>query len=50
MSWDKLSMYDRAKVIKIGVESGITNLDYIKETYNKYAVLNDAQHVTDGNK
>lgn len=35
--WDKLSMYDRAKLIKLGVDSGITDLDTIKKTYNTFA-------------
>lgn len=35
--WDKLSMADRAKYIQLGVANGVTSLDEIKDTYNKYA-------------
>lgn len=37
MSWDKLSMADRAKYIKSGVSNGITDLSVIRDTYNKFA-------------
>ena len=36
MSWNDLSMTDRATYIKLGVENGITNLDTIRGIYNKY--------------
>jgi hypothetical protein len=35
--WNKLSMKDRAEYIKLGVASGITSLDEIRNIYNKYA-------------
>lgn len=35
--WDKLSMKDRSKYIQLAVESGINNLDNIRDTYNKFA-------------
>lgn len=35
--WNKLSMKDRAKYIKLGVANGITDLNAIRESYNKYA-------------
>lgn len=35
--WNKLSMKDRAEYIKLGVANGITSLDEIRSTYNKYA-------------
>ena len=35
--WNKLSMKDRAKYIKLGVANGITSLDEIRDIYNKYA-------------
>lgn len=35
--WDKLSMADRAKYIKLAVENGITELAEIRNTYNSYA-------------
>lgn len=37
MSWDKLSMKDRAKYIRMGVSSGISDLDIIRDTYNSFA-------------
>lgn len=35
--WDKLSMNDRAAIIRLAVSNGITNLDTIRRGYNKYA-------------
>ena len=35
--WNKLSMKDRAAYIKLGIDSGITDLATIRDTYNKYA-------------
>ena len=37
MSWNDLSMADRAAYIKIGLDNGITNLKIIRDTYNKFA-------------
>lgn len=37
MSWNDLSMADRAKYIQLGVQNGITNLSIIRDTYNTYA-------------
>lgn len=37
MSWNKLSMHDRAAYIKLGINNGITDLNTIREIYNKYA-------------
>lgn len=37
MSWDNLSMADRAAYIKLGLDSGITDLKVVRDTYNKYA-------------
>lgn len=37
MSWNDLSMADRAAYIKLGLDSGITNLKVVRDTYNKYA-------------
>lgn len=37
MSWNDLSMKDKASYIRMGVENGITDLDTIKEVYNKFA-------------
>lgn len=36
MRWDDLSISERAEVIKLGVDSGITNLDSIKKFYNRF--------------
>lgn len=36
MSWNNLSMKDRASYIRMGVESGITDLGTIREAYNKF--------------
>ena len=33
MSWDKLSMADRAKYIQLGVSNGITNLSSIVKIF-----------------
>lgn len=37
MSWNDLSMKDRASYIRMGVENGITDLGTIREVYNKFA-------------
>ena len=37
MSWNDLSMADRAAYIKLGVENGITNLNVIRGIDNEYA-------------
>lgn len=37
MSWNDLSMADRAKYIKLGVLNNITDLNIIRNTYNSYA-------------
>ena len=36
MNWNDLSMADRAKYIKLGLDNGIINLKVIRDTYNKY--------------
>lgn len=35
--WNKLSMKDRAKYIKLGVANGVKDLNTIRDAYNKYA-------------
>ena len=35
--WKDLSMKDKASYIRMGVENGITDLDTIREVYNKFA-------------
>lgn len=35
--WKNLSMKDKASYIRMGVENGITDLDTIREVYNKFA-------------
>lgn len=37
MSWNDLSMKDRASYIKLGIENGITDLGTIRGIYNKFA-------------
>ena len=37
MKWSDLSMAERAKYIKLGVQSGITNLNDIRKGYNSFA-------------
>lgn len=37
MSWNDLSMKDRASYIKLGVNEGITDLDSIRRIYNEFA-------------
>ena len=37
MSWNDLSMAERAKYIQLSVKSGVTSLDTIRDTYNSYA-------------
>lgn len=34
--WDELKMADRARILQLAVKSGITNLNAIKEHYNKF--------------
>lgn len=34
--WNRLSMADRARLISLGVQNGITDLDTIRNTYNEY--------------
>lgn len=38
MSWNDLPMKDKASYIRMGVENGITDLDTIREIYNKFAI------------
>lgn len=38
MSWNDLSMKDRASYIKLGIENGITDLDTIRGIYNKFVI------------
>lgn len=49
MSWNDLSMKDKASYIRMGVENGITDLDTIREVYNKFAEGGDL-HGDGGNK
>ena len=36
-SWDKLSMAERAEIMKLAVEGGVYDLDAIRNGYNEYA-------------
>lgn len=49
MAWENLPMRDRATIIRLGVQSGLRDMNSIKETYNKYAEggnINDNTRVT----
>jgi len=37
MAWENLPMRDRAIIIRLGVQSGLRDVNSIKETYNKFA-------------
>lgn len=37
MAWNDLTLSDKARMIRLAVKSGITNLDDIQAVYNKYA-------------
>ena len=37
MSWNDLSLPDKARMMQLAVKSGITDLRTIQEVYNKYA-------------
>ena len=37
MSWDKLSMAEKAEVMRIAVEGGVYDLDAIRNGYNEFA-------------
>lgn len=39
--WDKLSLKDKADMMKVAINNGITSLSEIKEAYNKYAENNE---------
>lgn len=38
MNWKELPMSERAKYIKLGLNNGITDLNIVRDTYNKYAM------------
>lgn len=44
MSWNDLSMKDRASYIKLGIENGITDLGTIRGIYNKFAEGGDTRN------
>lgn len=35
--WNKLSMAEKANIIALGVQSGITDLNNIRSAYNSFA-------------
>ena len=37
MSWDDLSMAEKAEVMKIAVDGGVYDLNAIRNGYNEYA-------------
>lgn len=49
MAWENLPMRDRATIIRLGVQSGLRDMNSIRETYNKFAeggaVENDATRI-----
>lgn len=40
-SWDKLSLKDKADIMKMAVQKGMYNLDAIRNTYNEFAMGGD---------
>ena len=36
-AWDKLSMQEKAQLIKLSVDNGVSSLKQIRDTYNLYA-------------
>jgi hypothetical protein len=42
-AWDKLSMFERADIMKLAVKSGVYNLDAIRNGYNKFAEGGDTK-------
>lgn len=46
MEWSKLSMPERAKYIRLGVENGIADINSIRKIYNEYA---KGGYIGDGN-
>lgn len=42
-AWDKLSMFERADIMKLAVNSGVYNLDAIRNGYNKFAEGGDTK-------
>ena len=39
MAWNDLTLSDKARMIQLAVNSGITDLRTIQEVYNKYYYL-----------
>lgn len=39
-NWDKLSLKEKAAMIKVGVQNGLTSISDIKEQYNKFQEIN----------
>lgn len=46
--WKDLTMSERAALIKLGVDNGVTNLKDIRDTYNKYAEGGEIESVGGG--
>lgn len=43
-AWDKLTMQEKAQLIKLSVESGISDLNQIRDTYNLYTNGGSIEH------
>lgn len=48
-AWDKLSMREKAQLIKLGVGSGISDIKTIRDTYNLYSSGGNLANKYDGN-
>lgn len=47
-AWDKLSMQEKAQLIKLSVDNGVSSLKQIRDTYNLYSNGGDLAHKYDG--
>ena len=48
-AWDKLSMQEKAQLIKLSVGNGVSSLKQIRDTYNLYSSGGNLTHKYDGN-
>lgn len=47
-SWDELSMKEKADMIRVAVDNGITTLPEIREKYNEFAMGGDTEETYEG--
>ena len=47
-AWDKLSMQEKAQLIKLSVDNGVSSLKQIRDTYNLYANGGNLSHKKSG--